>query len=236
MATASERRISDRFRTDFAALGSVVINDDVEFMLRDLSYGGFSMRFSGDAQEISKVIEALHETSRIQLRILGVQVEGTARKAFSTKDMIGCSFCHGNTKVLVFLRNFLEYMRWGARLDLLDKKLLKERYRTDEWVCYRGEGPTDAFFRLNGDGTLAEALITFRDKEEYREVAWKEGAYVTRLAIDHDGDASRMSSTSGIDKGILRKGLSILVGLSQQSQHKSIAAQLVKAGSELLKK
>lgn len=231
MSTGKERRVSERFKTDFDLEGFgklEFLNFPNSIPLRDLSYGGFSIKAKENSFDEKQNDYLNSDNIKFKLHLLGDIVEGSASFASSPKEFMGFSFKHENTKVLVFLRNFLEFMRWGTRLEAIDKKLVKEKYRTDEFICFRGEGPTDCIFRVNNTGEIEEMLLTFREKEEYRELAFKNEKISTRKAIDFDGDATRMSETESIDVPIFRKGISILIGLIQSPTHRRLGHQALK--------
>jgi hypothetical protein len=217
----SERRLTQRFGLNSPLLyGNVTLAGSLQCPLLDLSYGGFSAHLS--APEMSKEIELLPKTTPLEINLLGAKMLGEATLVFVSKERLGYSFCHESAAMLVFLRRFLEFMRLGSQLTLLDRNLVKEQYRGLEWNCFRGEGPVDVMLKHNvTSGSITKALVTFREREEYRSLSYREGKVLTHKSIDLSGVASRMAPTSGIDPDLARKVVCLLIGILQEKNSAS---------------
>ena len=224
--TGSDRRLTQRFGLDSPLLyGFVQIEKKMDCPLRDLSYGGFSVHLT--TPEMVRDSANLPTTVALEIDLLGAKMIGEATQVFANKERLGYSFCHESAAMLVFLRRFLEFMRLGSQATLLDKKFVKEQYQGAEWNCFRGEGPLDIMLRQSiSTGELEDSLVTFREKEEYRSLSFRENKILTHKSIDLTGVATRMAPTSGVDPDLLRKAVCLLIGTLQE---KTPAAKTIKA-------
>ena len=231
----SERRLTQRFGLSSPLLyGKVMLGNTLQCPLRDLSYGGFSVHLTTPEMAHESVL--LPKTTPLEIHLLGAKMPGEASLVFANKERLGYSFCHESAAMLVFLRRFLEYMRLGSQATLLDRKFVKEQYQGLEWNCFRGEGPVDVMLKHNGtSGALDEALVTFREKEEYRSLSYRESKVLTHKSIDISGVATRMAPTSGIDPDLARKAVCLLIGILQEknSATKPVEALLEKIMAHL---
>lgn len=214
--TGSERRLTQRFGLlHDPRLGCVVIDGRFTCAIGDLSYGGFSAQFPNEGQ--AQDARALNQPLDVDVKLLGTALKGTATRVFENKVKHGYAFCHESAAMLIFLRKVLEPMRIGTLMDVTPKEHLKDIYQGPEWGCMRGEGPTDLTLRVDpGTGALIEALLTYREKEDYRSIAFKDGKVSTLQSMDREGVGARMAEMPGASPEILRKGVCLLWGANQK--------------------
>jgi hypothetical protein len=144
--------------------------------------------------------EGIPARLQVQLQILDQSIDVEVSKAHEARDaargrsFIGFSMHHESVDSLVFLRDIIESIRVGKTLAALDPSTLKEPYSKPNWLCYRGEGPTDVRLKVgNNARILEEAHITFRSGSYYHEVIFEAGKAIrTGSSLSDFGPASRM--------------------------------------------
>lgn len=213
----SERRVSQRYGlSNETATGHAVFEKSIVLPLMDISYGGFSVNL--DKPEHESLLSTLPKTSEVEVIILGVGTTGRAVRVFESKYRLGYAFCHDTASVLIFLRRFIEFMRLGEHLGIVEKGLLKPPYDSSEWFCLRGDGPTDVLMHRNktANNVVDEAVITFREKESYRTLEMRNGKFMTSVSSEATGAySSRTAQESVANEDILRKSACILMGYLQ---------------------
>jgi len=228
----SERRVSQRYALSREnTSGHAVFEKSIALPLQDISYGGFSV--SIDKPEHESLIDTLPRTSDVEIIMLGVGTVGRAIRVFESKQRLGYAFCHDTASVLIFLRRFIEFMRLGEHLSPVDKAVLKPPYDSSEWLCFRGDGPTDIVLRQSKTtkNTVEEAMIKYREKETYRSTELRNGKIFTQIHSDSSntqqmGGASQESS---INEDLLRKSICLLLGYQQActEAHQPLLSSLV---------
>ncbi len=188
-------------------------------LVRDLSYGGMAVRFDTDGRplelgnEVKGRMKVLDQ--EIMVKFSAVRTVGqSARTLF-----VGCVFLHEAPDTLVFLREVIEPLRCGKSLVNLGQDMRNEKYRGEEWVCLRGDGPTDLLLRSKPESLeLEEALLTFRNQDSYREVSFNGGRLKTGRSAGSAGDSqpsspgAQMANTAHLDKASLRHAAFVLAG------------------------
>lgn len=211
----SERRVSQRYILGKESLcGHVVLEKTIVLPIIDISYGGFSTTL--DTPEHQSLSQSLPRTSEVEIMVLGVSTTGRAIRVFETKQRLGYAFCHDTASVLIFLRRFIEFMRLGEHMRIINKSMLKPPYDSGEWLCFRGDGPTDVVLKKSGPSstTIDEAIITYREKESYRTAEFRDGRITTLIRTDSSGGntSSRSGNDTLMNDDILRKTTCILMG------------------------
>lgn len=219
----SERRVSQRYALSREnTSGHAVFEKSIVLPLQDISYGGFSV--SIDKPEHESLLDTLPRTTDVEIIMLGVGTVGRAIRVFESKQRLGYAFCHDTASVLIFLRRFIEFMRLGEHLAPVDKAILKPPYDSADWLCFRGDGPTDVVLRQSKTTkhTVEEAVIKYREKESYRTTELRNGKIFTQIHSEAVNSASSASSNqdSAVNEDILRKSICLLLGY-QQSCHES---------------
>lgn len=205
--------------------------------IRDVSYGGMAVKIPLPATNSLQVQDKL----KAKLQVLDRSIECSLALVRSVAQadvgilFAGFSIHHDSADTLIFMRDLIEPLRCGKSLVLIDQSVRHERYQGHEWLCFRGDGPTDLIVRLGKDGaTLLEALLTFRISDCYSELSLKQNTLRTgrmrgegekKLAV-----GSQMASTAEIDLEVLRQAICILLGMPSEFRH--ISCQLL---SEALK-
>jgi hypothetical protein len=213
----SERRVSQRYGLNHEmASGHAVFEKSIALPMMDISYGGFSVAL--DKPEHESLCETLPKTSEVEVIILGVATTGRAVRVFESKQRLGYAFCHDTASVLIFLRRFIEFMRLGEHLGVVERGLLKPPYDSSDWICLRGDGPTDVLIHKSKTSahTVDEAVVTFREKDSYRTLEFRNGKFMTSVSSDATGGfAGRSSQETSANEDILRKSACILMGYLQ---------------------
>jgi hypothetical protein len=213
----SERRVSQRYAlVQESNCGHVVFEKSIVLPMMDISYGGFSVAI--DKPEHESLCETLPRSSEVDIIMLGVGTTGRAIRVFEGKHRLGYAFCHDTASVLIFLRRFIEFMRMGEHLNMLDKNVLKPPYDTNDWLCFRGDGPTDLQLHISkaDAASVDEAVITYREKETYRTAELRTGRLLTSIATESNIAAGqRGTQDAQANEDILRKAACILMGYRQ---------------------
>ncbi|MFZ9519751.1 MAG: hypothetical protein ACO3A4_04675 [Silvanigrellaceae bacterium] len=212
----SERRVSQRYTLNQeSTCGHAVFEKSIVLPMLDISYGGFSVAI--DKPENANICETLPRTSEVDLIMLGVGTTGRAIRVFESKQRLGYAFCHDTASVLIFLRRFIEFMRMGEHLTVLDKSLLKPPYDSSEWFCFRGDGPTDVVLHKSKveANAIDEAVITYREKDSYRTAELRGGRLYTGISSENSATASRANQDPQANEDILRKAACVLMGYLQ---------------------
>jgi hypothetical protein len=214
----SERRVSQRYNLNFGNVcGHAIFEKSIALPLIDISYGGFSVTL--EKPEHVALCETLARSAEVEVVILGVSTTGRAVRIFESKQRLGYAFCHDTASVLIFLRRFVEFMRLGEHLLPLEKNLLKPPYDSADWMCFRGDGPTDIVLhktKSGGSPMVDEAMITFREKDSYRTAELRNGRLHTSISSDAAGiPNTRGSQESTLNEDILRKAACVVLGCMQ---------------------
>jgi hypothetical protein len=213
----SERRVSQRYTlVQESNYGHVVFEKSIVLPMMDISYGGFSVAI--DKPEHESLCETLPRSSEVDLVMLGVGTTGRAIRVFEGKHRLGYAFCHDTASVLIFLRRFIEFMRMGEHLNVLDKNVLKPPYDSNEWLCFRGDGPTDVLLHASRSdaNVVDEAVVTYREKETYRTAELRTGRLLTSIASENNlTTGQRGAQDAQANEDILRKASCILMGYRQ---------------------
>jgi hypothetical protein len=214
----SERRVSQRYAISHdIASGHAVFEKSIVLPLMDISYGGFSVAI--DKPEHESLCDTLPKTSDVEVVILGVSTSGRALRVFESKQRLGYAFCHDTASVLIFLRRFIEFMRMGEHLNTLDRSLLKPPYDSPEWLCFRGDGPTDVVMHMSKTSPVDEAVITYREKDSYRTAELRSGKLLTFVSSEARNHASGAGSQdTNANEDIVRKAACVLMGYLQGCQ------------------
>jgi hypothetical protein len=227
----SERRVSQRYALSLEnTSGHAVFEKSIVLPLMDISYGGFSVAI--DKPEHQSLCETLPRTSDVDVVMLGVGTTGRAVRVFESKQRLGYAFCHDTASVLIFLRRFIEFMRLGEHLNTLDRSLLKPPYDSPNWLCFRGDGPTDFVFHKNkgADHGVDEAVITFREKDSYRTAELRNGRLLTSVSSEAGGGLTgRTAQDATANEDILRKSACVIMGFLQScdEEHQPALTQLL---------
>ena len=212
----SERRVSQRYTLNQeSACGHAVFEKSIVLPMMDISYGGFSVAI--DKPENANICETLPRTSEVDLIMLGVGTTGRAIRVFESKQRLGYAFCHDTASVLIFLRRFIEFMRMGEHLTVLEKSVLKAPYDSSDWLCFRGDGPTDVVLHKSRveSNAVDEAIITYREKDSYRSSELRGGRLYTAISTESTASGNRANQDPQANEDILRKSACILMGYLQ---------------------
>lgn len=199
--------------------------------IENLSYSGFAARITDPLHGP----EQCDEHIQVRLSILDKHHQCHVSKMRVEKDsnrivFIGAEFEHRRPETLIFLRKFLEPLRWGHSLKSIPQDLRNDRYKGQFWECLRGDGPTDLIYHhqpINVDNqsfhpNLINALLTFPMGRQYGEIKWDHGVLTTSVstsseAPSHFQEGALMENLPQLNTDHLRTGLCILLGSPTQT-------------------
>jgi hypothetical protein len=184
-------------------------------VLKDVSYGGFAVRFDVTPDDCRALEGDLSATLTVLDRTIRCRL--TPVRVVKQHSSIFAGFCiiHESADTLVFLREFIEPLRWGKSLMSIGEDVRNERLRGQEWTCLRGDGPTDLILRRGPDSQMAEAMLTFKSRDSYAELTYRNGILRTGQTItgpqsDPKSLGAQMASTDLLDPHLLRQAICIL--------------------------
>lgn len=210
-------RLHARYVLNIEQLASVRLDNGLSGVVKDVSYGGFAVRFAVTPDDSRPLEGELGATLTVLDRTVRCKVVPVRVVKQSATIIAGLSLVHESATTLIFLRDFIEPLRCGRTLAPLSKEIRAEKFKGDDWTCLRGEGPTDLIIRSAQDGGVAEALLTFRSHENYAELTFKNGTLKTgrTLGKSHDPKnvGAQMASTATIDPTLIRQAICILANV-----------------------
>lgn len=206
LAAKQEQRVAHRYSIADSRICSISIDGAEPEVIGNLSYGGFSML--SPKQSVAR-----NERLPFKGTFLGLDFKGEVLKVYQGVTSEGFSFCHDSAALLVFFNRYLEKMRLGSTLTKVPDHLLKDRFKEGGWLCFHGDGPSDLRIKAENE-VIREAIVSFRVGEDYFDVLCQDGIFTTRMSLDKQGVAARMSKTKEVDVDILRQAICILCGLT----------------------
>ncbi|MBP6218968.1 MAG: hypothetical protein KA436_10325 [Oligoflexales bacterium] len=192
------------------------------YPVANISFSGFAICGPTD----SKTVPLSEE---MKLVFLGQSITVFAKQTYINSNalILGYSFTSDTAHDLILLKELMGALKSGSSLKALARQFLKAEYLDDSWTCLRGEGPTDLLVRTKSKGSLdlEELVLTFLNTEEdYQELRYHNGAFITGKAVDK-GVGARMRSTQDLDQDILKRALLILAGA--QDDFSPLAAHII---------
>jgi len=201
-----------------------------EWRIDNLSYSGFGARVI--SPEVPP--QSINDKFELALSIMGQSHPFSASKIHSKiRDgrlvFLGAQFHHQQPETLMFLRKFLEPIRWGNSLSSIAPEHRHERYKGSDWECLRGDGPTDLTYLCQAapsskgnefpdHALLKSALLTFPSGGNYTEIKWAHGILTMHISSSSKNlqsfqEGNAMEPMSHCDPEQLRTSLCILLGL-----------------------
>jgi hypothetical protein len=224
-AVRKEMRMHTRYAVAFHQNAHFQLGDDWSGRVMDISYGGVAVKFTATKPGTSLPLEG-----NGVITILG------AGQKFSVKAVrtvphdqstiyVGLCFNHTDPETLMYLREIIEPMRQGLTMDSITREVRSEKYRGEDWCCFRGEGPVDLVFRLDSGNQLAEGLATFKIADYYYEIAIQNGILRTAKSAEKSSRAlavgAKMIPTAKPDPTVLRRAFLILASAPAPVAEKS---------------
>lgn len=213
-----ERRVHKRFDLDNSLCARLVLGGGSEFVINNLSYGGFLLDIAELSANQRPGLPKVGEKTEALLKILGRSVKVEFRAVYVSPKNVGASFVHSDMHILVFLREFLDRLSQGSTFLRVDKTILKDKFQAGNWCYYRGEGPTDlvidfdeAAQRLNG------VHLTVPFGERYYEIILDKERLVTcKGPVSSNFYSAGSFPDNEPDRDIIRIGLCIMFGIADQ--------------------
>lgn len=188
-----------------------VQGQDFRGKVKDLSYSGIGL-------EVDLIDQTIDFPSPLDghLSILGKVVNFSASKVFIKDNFMGLSFQHRETSVLLFIRDILEFCRFGASTGLIGRTMLQKKYSDPSWLVGRGDGPSDLSLKISlAKNSVEEANWSFIDAQGAHRLYFNgrdffEGSAISHAAVRADGSKGKEAS---ID--LLRHFAFYLTGLTE---------------------
>lgn len=234
-------RLHARYLISGEGVARIELENGMAGIVKDVSYGGMAVKFElKDATTPTKIPDPL----RARLHLLDRSIECVMALVRSVHPpgqqtlYAGFAIRHESADTLIFMRDLIEPLRCGKSLTALDQSMRHERYKSAEWSCLRGDGPTDLIIRLTKDSlSLQEALLTFRISDSYCEVSFQNNTLRTGRMVGIGNSkmtvGSQMASTTDVDLTVLRQSICILLGAPPASRR--LVAPLLKESLRHLK-
>lgn len=215
-ALKKDGRLHARFGLEAEGLASLRLEGlGLTGVLKDVSYGGFGVRFDVTPGD-QRALEGEHQATLVILD-REIRCKVTPIRVVKQHAAIFAGLCviHETPATLTFLRDFIEPMRCGRSLLSIQEDIRSERFRGQEWTCLRGEGPTDLILRRGADALMEEAILTFKTIDAYAELTYRNGILRTGKELKAvvgsiQSMGSQMASTDRVDLRVLRQAIAIL--------------------------
>lgn len=215
-----ECRMHARYSISLTGVMRLRLSSGIIGIIKDLSYNGLGVQYhlSEAAQSTPTVgvLEGAIDALDYSFPCTVLEVR-RSRDPTGSDVLVGYAIHHNDAKTLVALRDIIEPLRCGYSMLALDPLIRHDRYRTPDWSCYRGDGPTDLLIRRDKGGQLLEALLTFRINEHYCELSYvnnslKTGKMISTAKPSKLTSAEQMASTVTLDHVLLRYSICVLLG------------------------
>jgi hypothetical protein len=226
METIKNQRSHPRFVFSQLSSARVLFENGVEGKIRDLSYSGMGLEFSSP-EDLAKIGQA----APVNLHIFNYQTSAIINLVYAGNTIGGFCFQHRDPNVLLFLRQILEFCRCGSTMVELGKSLVQDRYKGEDFVVLRGDGPTDLILQKGGD-VFKTALLTFLDGKSYFHLRIDGNKIHTGRSIDQGTSGSvsaQMQEHTKPDKEVLKKAIYILLGCEELPETAAMVKLLIAA-------
>lgn len=222
-----EIRIQHRYTLRNPDLGTLSAKGS-SFPIDNISYSGVAISYTNPNTLRDSGLTTPDQQIACELSLLGRSTPATAQLVFTKETRAGYFFVHATGDTLLFLRDFLEFMRRGADMTLIDTTLLKEKFRDQNWKVFRGTESDDLKIRMSqGEKTIAESLMTFLSAGEYCEICMLDSNFTTRKTSQKRGSGQGATATTTqsnqIDASVLRAGLSMLIGQQDRTNNEAVS-------------
>lgn len=210
-AVALDAREHERFALCQKEGIHCLIQDKI-FSVGNISYGGVGLIFDNPFDE-----KIFKESEEAVIFFFDKNIKTKIKCVYLKEPIAGMSFIDLSIDDIWFLKNACKYLKQGSSLNEIKKSHLKDSYKTQQWRCFRGEGPSDLLLKISDHQPhkIEEFLLTFL-AHGYCELSYKNGVFKTGKSIDEEGIGARMATTNTFEKEIARSGALILKGLTNK--------------------
>lgn len=117
----------------------------------------------------------------------------------------------------------------GKSLTKVNPNILREKYKSGNWIHLRGQGPIDFKFELEKEEKLSQFYLRFLEGSTYQNLDFLNGNIMTSKSYHqmHDKEKIEVPLQKKSSKMIFR-GACILSGLFNNEDHRNIADQTLK--------
>lgn len=199
ISALKDSRRHERFSICYPDLVFVVTSRDDWLSVANISFEGFAIFLKGRDRE------KLFASGHVRIHLLGEETKVFASQAYTDETIAGYKFLHEGTASVIFLRGIIDYLKMGASLQFISKEMLREELRHLDWICLRGEGPSDLQIKVNEKKEAEQLFLNFRIDENYFQINFKNGA----IKISPE---KYLAPSLDI---VLTKGIILLLGVQQ---------------------
>jgi hypothetical protein len=151
--------------------------------VRDLSYGGLSLKT--DWEKVTALLRD-KRTFKVTLHMFHKTHKCEVMPIYEHGGAVGCSFVHSSPDTLLFLRNFLEFLRVGSTMEKIPQHLMERKNVDANLEIYSSESGTEIILRRGEDDELAFFNLSFTDNNIFSQVIWDDGNFKYRRFNDDD--------------------------------------------------
>ncbi|MGE0173108.1 MAG: hypothetical protein AB7T49_09995 [Oligoflexales bacterium] len=151
--------------------------------VKDLSYGGLSLKSDWDSM---KHILKDKRTLKVNLHMFHKHHKCEIMPIYENNGAVGCSFVHSSPETLLFLRNFLEFLRVGSTMEKVPPHLMERKSIDENLEIYSSESGTEIIMRRTENNNLAFFNLSFTDTNIFSQVIFDNGNFKYRRFNDDD--------------------------------------------------
>jgi len=203
----NENRLYPRFSIFHNRIGQASINGKEIGIIREISYGGFSVLLTGDFSASSDEFSKPRLTLTVTL--FGQMLECWVRPVFFENDVLGFCFEHENSDTLMFLRPLLTFIQYGAGLRWLERA---DGDMNDMPEDFNSEGMEDGSVTVSSDGFK----VIYKEGRAFYSCECLRGQNI--LTCHNVGPAAEVKELTAmpmLDKKVVQKTLCIFLGFSE---------------------
>lgn len=221
MEPVENLRLYHRFTFSNPKICFVSLSPNLTAPVKTLSYGGLSViTNSQPTSNVRKIDKSNKQTLNIELHFLDKKISCLVEERYSIVGEVGYQFSHEQTHILNFLKEIIPWMRAGAALAFLQKSE-RDGFEGElpEHLSFEGPIPFEIEWTGLDTNKVPNFLLSFgQDKVSY-QLERKNGQLTTLHNVWPGAESGELRPTLGLDSNILRLGLAIFVGLSQDEEN-----------------
>ena len=219
MAINEEDRLYHRFPINSERVCYLSKDGERIGMVQELSYGGFNLKPNAPFIKSLPAKDKLAKENpftQVELHFMGKSVRCLVEERHVATKGIGYRLIHEHTQVLLFLKEIIPFLRFGAALSIIDKAALVDQQPVfPSGLAFEGNIPVE----IKIDGYDGNAIPNISMTLSHDKVVYQFVRNDTQLLTYHNvwpgGESGRLRVTNGIDVNILRIAMAVLVGYSE---------------------
>ena len=210
----AESRIHERYNLSIPEAILILSETNVEYDVLNISFGGFASSKIHDNEVL------FTSGQKAIIHFMGLKSDAIIHKVYQGQYYIGFRFEHKDANTLIFLRDIVENLRLGSTMHRLRKEFLTEKYKSELWVCMRGDGPGEIEIETNTSGKLIYLQYRFVNSSGTNYFVYSNQQCTLKV-----GDVE-----STCPPEIIRFAMNVFLGISDQK-----AADILKQFYEYIK-